>query len=68
MSTSLNPNTSHLASRLAETKQKFKEALSSDEEEDEDEIFAQLEAELEEDSGLGMAALREYGINDLKQE
>jgi hypothetical protein len=68
MSSQLDATTSHLASRLAATKQKFKEAHESDEELDDEAIFAELEAELEEESGAGMAEIREKGMQALKQE
>jgi hypothetical protein len=68
MSSSLNAQTSHLASRLAATAAKRKEYMSSDEEETEEDIFAELEAEIEEESGPGAALMREYGMTALKQE
>jgi hypothetical protein len=67
MSSNLDAQTSELATRLAATAAKHKESHSSDEE-DEDDIFAELEAEFEEESGAGMAQLREHGMQALKQE
>jgi hypothetical protein len=67
MSTHVTADVSHLASRLVTTAKKRKEEDGSDEQ-DEDDIFAELEAELEEESGAGMANMREYGIEALKEE
>jgi hypothetical protein len=68
MSSSLDPRVSGLASRLQATSKRRNEDNLSDDDLDEDEIFAELEAELENDSGPGMAQLREQGILALKQE
>jgi hypothetical protein len=67
MSTHVDANVSHLASRLAATAKKHKEENGSDEE-NEDDIFAELEAEIEQESGAGMANMREHGIQGLKEE
>lgn len=68
MSSSLTAQTSHLASRLASTTAKRKDDCLSDDEQDEEDIFAELEAEIEEESGAGAAMMREYGMTALKQE
>jgi hypothetical protein len=67
MSSTLDPTTSHLAGRLAATTARRKADDRSDDEDDED-IFAELEAELEDESGPGMAHIRERGLQQLKQE
>jgi hypothetical protein len=68
MSTSLNAQTSHLAGRFAATAAKHAGNNESDDETNDDDIFAELEAELEEESGAGMAQIREYSMGALKQE
>lgn len=67
MSSGLDSSTSYLASRLAKTSARRKEDKLSDDEDDED-IFAELEAELDDESGPGMASLREKGLESLKRE
>lgn len=67
MSSSTNELNDYLASRLATTSARRKEDNLSDDEDDEA-IFAELEAELDDESGPGMAALREHGLESLKRE
>lgn len=58
---SLNPKVASLASRLVEPNN----ARDRDGEEDEEALFAELEAEIENDNS---AAMREHGLSVLRQE
>jgi hypothetical protein len=58
---SLNPKITSLASRLVEPNN----SRDQDDEEDEEALFAELEAEIENDSS---AAMREQGLSVLRQE
>lgn len=57
----LNPKLASLASRLVEPNN----SRDRDEEDDEEALFAELEAEIENDSS---SAMREHGLTALKQE
>lgn len=57
----MSSNISELASRYAD----LHKSSRSDPDEDEDDIFAELEAEIENDDNAG---LREHGMQELKRE